>query len=129
MVLVEFRWQWWGSLPMLPGGGSGTTLITSPYLGRLFVEIDYCKEIGCDLSLILRPDIENLICSSAVVVLVLRFAAVFLPCALAVLSQRDSRCTEHQTCSDKEQPPRSPPPNSARFLHVTPSSYGKTAGR
>ena len=28
--LVEFRWQWCGSLPMLPGGGSGTILITLP---------------------------------------------------------------------------------------------------
>src|SRR5205814_1844293 len=32
MVLVEFRWQWCGSLPVLPGGGKGTTLMTSPYL-------------------------------------------------------------------------------------------------
>ena len=27
---VEFRWQWWASFPMLPGGGSGTVLITLP---------------------------------------------------------------------------------------------------
>ena len=30
MVFVEFRWQWCGSLPMLPGGGTGTVLITLP---------------------------------------------------------------------------------------------------
>jgi len=58
-------------------------------LWRLFVKIDDCKKIRCDLSLVLRPDIENLIGSSAVVVPVLRFATVFLPSALAVLSQRD----------------------------------------
>ena len=27
---VEFKWQWCGSLPMFPGGGSGTVLMTFP---------------------------------------------------------------------------------------------------
>ena len=27
---VAFRWQWWASFPILPGGGSGTVVITLP---------------------------------------------------------------------------------------------------
>src|SRR6185369_8815290 len=72
------------------------------------VKIDHREEIRCNLSLILRPDIKNLVHSSTVIVLaspsvvvvlpsatvVLLIAMIVLLSALAGLGQRDGRCTE-----------------------------------
>src|SRR5258708_318990 len=52
---------------------------------RPLVKIDHCKEIRCDLSLVLRPDIKNFFFSRAMVVLVSRIAMVVSPTAIIVL--------------------------------------------
>ena len=63
------RWQWCGSFPEPPGPGTGTVPMTLPIAGRVFVEVDDGKEVGCDSGLVACPDLQRPFFSGVVVVL------------------------------------------------------------